>query len=81
MFGIRYLTGSDKTQIFKREIIILIRLEILPPLKERIAAKKEDLIRKTILENDKYLKNLKSQQQKAYDEIEEDNLETFEEEE
>ena len=81
VFGIRYLTGSDKTQIFKREIIILIKLEILPPLKERIAAKKEDLIRKALLENDKYLKGLKNQQQNAYDEIEEGNLDTLEEEE
>ncbi len=46
VFGIRYLTGSDKTQIVKREIIILIKLEIVPPLKERIAKKKEEMIKK-----------------------------------
>ena len=81
VFGIRYLTGSDKTQIFKREIMILIKIEIVPLLKDRIAAKKEDIIRKAILDNEKYMKNLKSQQQDAYDEIEEDNLETLEEKE
>ncbi len=81
VFGIRYLTGSDKTQIFKREIIILIKLDIIPPLKERIAAKKEDLIRKSILDNNKYLNDIKSQQQKANEEIEKGNLDTFEEEE
>ena len=61
----------------KREIIILIKLEIVPLLKDRIAAKKEDLIRKAILENEAYMKNLKSQQQEAYDQIENDNLETL----
>jgi general secretion pathway protein D len=30
VFGIRYLTGSDKTSTIKREIIILIKLEIVP---------------------------------------------------
>ena len=79
VFGIRYLTGSDKTQIFKREIIILIKLEIVPLLKDRIAAKKEDIIRKAILENEKYMKDLKSQQKSAYDEIEDDNLDTLDE--
>lgn len=79
VFGIRYLTGSDKTQIFKREIIIMIKLEIVPLLKDRIAAKKEDLIRKAILENEKYVKDLKNQQQKAYDQIEDENLDTLDE--
>lgn len=81
VFGIRYLTGSDKTEILKREIIILIEIEILPPLKERIAKKKEDLIRKAILENDKRMKDFKNQKQKAYEEIEESESNTIEEEE
>jgi len=66
VFGIRYLTGSDQTQILKREIIILIQIEIIPPLKERIAKKKEDLIKRSILENNKYIKNLQDQKGDAY---------------
>ncbi|MBU0473684.1 MAG: type II and III secretion system protein [Bacteroidetes bacterium] len=66
VFGIRYLTGSDVTQIIKREIIILIDVEIIPPLKERIANKKEDLIRKSILENNNYIKDVQKQNVDAH---------------
>ena len=66
VFGIRYLTGSDKTEILKREIIILIKIEIVPPLKERIAQKKEDLIRKTILENRGYIDQVNKQKLEAH---------------
>jgi len=69
VFGIRYLTGSDKTQIVKREIIILIKLEIVPPLKERIAKKKEEMIKQTILENTNYLKDISNQKKDAHIEI------------
>ncbi len=71
VFGIRYLTGSDKTEILKREIIILIKIEIVPPLKERIAQKKEDLIRKTILENRGYLDQVNKQKLEAHKKAEE----------
>jgi type IV pilus assembly protein PilQ len=65
VFGIRYLTGSDQTQVVKREIIILIKVDILPPLKERIANKKKDLIKNAILENSSYIKNFKKQKEEA----------------
>ena len=81
VFGIRYLTGSDVTQIVKREIIILIEIEILPPLKERIARKKEDLIKKALLENDQYMKDFKNQKKEAYDEMGESEIDSIEEEE
>ena len=81
VFGIRYLTGSDVTQIVKREIIILIEIEILPPLKERIARKKEDLIKKALLENDQYMKDFKNQKKEAYDEMSESEIDSIEEEE
>ncbi len=74
VFGIRYLTGSDDTQIIKREIIILIEVEILPPLKERVAKKKEDLIKDAILKNSEYMQNVKRQIEEASDE--KDDLET-----
>lgn len=77
VFGIRYLTGSDNSEIIKREIIILIKLEIIPPLKDRIAAKKEDIIKKAILENRNYLDNVKTQRENAHDELEKaDSLES-----
>jgi type IV pilus assembly protein PilQ len=65
VFGIRYLTGSDDTQIIKREIIILIEIEILPPLKERIAKKKEDLIKNAIIENANFMQDIKKQKESA----------------
>ena len=81
VFGIRYLTGSNKTQMIKREIIILIKMDIVPTLKERIARKKEDVIKRAILENTNYLENIKGQQKEAHSEINEANFkkESFEE--
>jgi len=61
VFGIRYLTGYDQTTTLKREIIIVITLDILPQLKERIAQKKDELIKRAIEENVKYLENIKKQ--------------------
>lgn len=37
VFGIRYLTGSDATVIRKKELIILLKAELIPTLKERFA--------------------------------------------
>jgi type IV pilus assembly protein PilQ len=37
VFGIRYLTGSDETIVRKKELIILIKSELVPTLKERFA--------------------------------------------
>ncbi len=35
VFGIRYLAGSDETIIRKKELVILIKAELLPTLRER----------------------------------------------
>ncbi len=35
VFGIRYLTGSDETIIRKKELVILLKAELVPTLKER----------------------------------------------
>lgn len=35
VFGLRYLTGSDETVVRKKEVIILIRAELLPTLSQR----------------------------------------------
>jgi type IV pilus assembly protein PilQ len=37
VFGIRYLTGSDETIVRKKELIILLKAELVPTLKERYA--------------------------------------------
>ena len=37
VFGIRYLTGSDETIVRKKELIILLKTELVPTLKERFA--------------------------------------------
>lgn len=75
VFGIRYLTGSDVTQITKREIIILIDIEIIPQLKDRIAQKKENLLEKSIRENSKYIQGIKDQNKEAHPENDETELE------
>ena len=36
VLGIRYLTGSDQVTITKKEVIILVKVELLPTLKERV---------------------------------------------
>ena len=36
VFGIRYLTGSDQTLERKKELVILLKTELLPTLKERL---------------------------------------------
>ncbi|MDP2304226.1 MAG: hypothetical protein Q8N03_17590 [Ignavibacteria bacterium] len=36
VLGIRYLTGSDQTSVIKKELVILIKLELLPMLRDRI---------------------------------------------
>ncbi len=37
VFGIRYLTGSDATTTTKKELVILLKTELVPTLKERLA--------------------------------------------
>ncbi len=75
VLGIRYLTGSDVTQITKREIIILIDIEIIPQLKDRIAQKKENLLEKSIRENSKYIQGIKDQNKEAHPENDETEVE------
>jgi type IV pilus assembly protein PilQ len=43
VFGLRYLFGYDKDQVTKKELVILIKSELVPTLQERITQKtKED---------------------------------------
>lgn len=60
VLGIRYLTGSDQTKISKKEVVILIKAEILPTLKERIEGIKDDKkLKKQIDQNEQSIKKYK----------------------
>lgn len=49
VFGIRYLTGSDQTIVRKKEVIILLRAELLPTLEERyFDSSKRNLIKEKL---------------------------------
>jgi len=42
VFGIRYLTGSDETIVRKKELVILLKADLVPTLKERHENPKAD---------------------------------------
>lgn len=44
VFGIRYLTGSDETIVRKKELVILLKAELVPTLKERFQNPKVDQV-------------------------------------
>jgi len=58
-FGIRYLTGYEKVQVNKKEIIILLQAELVPTLKERVAKRKENPINRQIIEDHENLNKYK----------------------
>ena len=58
-FGIRYLTGYERKQITKKEVIILLQAELIPTLKERVAQKKENEINNQIIDDHENLKKYK----------------------
>ena len=76
-FGLRYLFGYDSKQLVKKEVIILIKAELLPTLKERVEMKKQNLIREQFMndekEAEKYkLKNIMEELQKEKETEDED---------
>ncbi|MDP3580759.1 MAG: hypothetical protein Q8S39_02415 [Ignavibacteria bacterium] len=79
VFGLRYLFGYDQVKIATKEIITLLKVELLPSLKERVNAKKNDILRKEILELQNKMKDYKNQiddakkELKEKEKIEEDN--------
>ncbi len=48
-FGLRYLTGYDKKQVTKKEVVILLQVELVPTIKERLVQKKENEINAQII--------------------------------
>jgi type IV pilus assembly protein PilQ len=61
VFGIRYLTGSDEVIIRKKEVIIVLRVELLPTLQQRTTLKREyeNLIRDKIREDNYEIHEIK----------------------
>ncbi len=60
VFGIRYLTGSDQTVISKREVIILLRAELLETLETRFVNKTEkNLIKDALKEHQERIDAMK----------------------
>jgi type IV pilus assembly protein PilQ len=41
-FGLRYIFGSDSREVTKKELVILIKANLIPTLKERVAGIKEE---------------------------------------
>jgi len=61
-FGLKYIFGYDQKTITTKEIIILIKAEILPPLKERISTKKEGgILKQELKKNIEAMDNYKKE--------------------
>ncbi len=50
-FGLRYIFGYDQETLSQKEIILLIKADILPSLKERMAKPKEQILLKKAIDN------------------------------
>jgi len=71
VLGLRYLFGYDAETVSTKEIITLLRVEILPSLKERLNLKKNDLLRKEIINQQEQMNNYKEQVKDANAELKE----------
>lgn len=69
VLGIRYLTGYDSKEMAKKEIIMLIKAEILPSLKERVSKQKEtQVLKKELQDNAEALEKIKANLKKNEEE-------------
>jgi len=59
VFGIRYLTGYERKQITKKEVIILLQTELVPTIKERVVQKKQNEIEQQIIRDHEDLQKYK----------------------
>ncbi len=73
VLGLRYLFGYDQKTVTTKEIITLIKVELLPTLKERIDAKKKEALKDQIIEHQQDLKDYQEQIKNAKDELKEKN--------
>lgn len=56
VFGIRYLTGSDQTVVRKKELVILLKTELLPTLKERLENPVQNPLNSEVTKNQERIK-------------------------
>ena len=62
VFGIRFLTGSDQVVVRKKEVVIVLRVELLPTLEERVSSlelKNKNLIRYKIQDDQKEIREIR----------------------
>lgn len=59
VFGIRYLTGYDSESTTKKEVVILIKTEIIPTLKERVTMEKGNPVKDEIKNTNAFLEKYK----------------------
>lgn len=59
VFGIRYLTGYDSESTTKKEVVILIKTEIIPTLKERVTMDKGNPVKDEIKNTNAFLEKYK----------------------
>lgn len=71
VLGLRYLFGYDQVSVSTKEIITLLKVELLPTLKERLNARKNDILRKEILDGQNKMKDYKNQADEAKKELKE----------
>ncbi len=64
VFGLRYLFGYNKEEVTKKELVILLKAELVPTLQERITQKQQEdeMVAKWRQENERREKNLRSAQ-------------------
>jgi general secretion pathway protein D len=62
VFGLRYLFGYDKDEVVKKELVILLKAELVPTLQERITQKQREgeIVTKWREENMQKERNLRS---------------------
>lgn len=51
VFGLRYLTGSDKETVTKKELAIVVKVDLVPTLRERLAFPNGENVLKQELDN------------------------------
>jgi len=58
VLGLRYLTGSDKVTVTKKELVIVVKVDLVPTLKERLAFPNgENIIKQEINNYENKVKN------------------------
>jgi len=57
VFGIRYLTGYDQTTVTKKELVILLKMELIPTLQERLENPNwENVLQRSLQNGDNQIK-------------------------